>query len=151
MLYLDDLSVGQRFISEEYEMTLPEILKFAQQFDPQSFHTDQDAAAQHAIFQGLAASGWHTAAVCMRLWTQCMPIAGGLVGIDSHVRWPRPTRVGDRIHVEVQINQIKISQSKPNRGIVSYTTQALNQQAEVLMQSETNIVVFKRDTAEKIA
>ncbi|WP_122902109.1 MaoC family dehydratase [Acinetobacter sp. B51(2017)] len=144
MLYLDDLSVGQRFISNRYEMRLEEILQFAKQYDPQSFHTDTEAAKQHQIFKGLAASGWHTSAVCMRLWTECMPIANGLVGTDSHVRWLKPTRAGDQIHVEVEITQIRRSKSKPHQAIVSYHTEALNQHHELLMTSDTNIVVFSK-------
>ena len=144
MLYLNDLSVGQRFISQSYPMQLEEILQFAAQFDPQSFHTDAQAAEQHPIFQGLAASGWHTSAVCMRLWAECMPIANGLVGTDSHVRWLKPTRAGDELHVEVEITHIRRSKSKPNQAIVSYHTQALNQHGDVLMTSDTNIVVFAR-------
>ena len=144
MLYLDDLTVGQRFISNSYEMRLEEILQFAKQYDPQSFHTDAEAAKQHQIFKGLAASGWHTSAVCMRLWAECMPIANGLVGTDSHVRWLKPTRAGDQIHVEVEITQIRRSKSKPQQAIVSYHTQALNQHDELLMTSDTNIVVFSK-------
>ena len=144
MLYLDDLSVGQRFTSQSYEMRLEEILQFAKQYDPQSFHTDAKAAEQHQIFKGIAASGWHTSAVCMRLWTECMPIANGLVGTDSHVRWLKPTRVGDQIHVEVEITQIRRSKSKPYQAIVSYHTQAINQHNDVLMSSDTNIVVFSK-------
>ena len=148
MLYLDDLTVGQRFISRSYTMQLEEILQFAEQYDPQSFHTDAQAAEQHQIFKGLAASGWHTSAVCMRLWTECMPIANGLVGTDSHVRWLKPTRAGDEIHVEVEITQIRRSQSKPNRAIISYHTQAINQHGDILMTSDTNIVVFSRAQAQ---
>lgn len=144
MLYLEDLSLGQRFVSRSYEMQIDEILQFAQQYDPQSFHTDEQAAEQHPIFKGLAASGWHTSAVCMRLWTECMPISNGLVGVDSHVRWLKPTRAGDQIHVEVEITHIRRSRSKPNQAIVSYHTQALNQHHEVLMTSDSNIVVFSK-------
>lgn len=151
MLYVEDLSVGQQFKSREYEMTLAEVIKFADLFDPQSFHTTPDVAQEHPIFQGLAASGWHTSAVCMRLWTECMPIAQGLVGVDSHVHWTRPTRVGDRIHVEVRIEAIRVLNSKPDRAIVSYHTQALNQHGVVLMRSDTNIVVFKRASVQTLA
>ena len=101
MLYLEDLNIGDRFISRDYEMTLEEVKQFASLYDPQPFHLDEHAAEQHPIFQGLAASGWHTSAVTMRLWTECFPIAGGLLGSESSLRWPRPTRVGDKIHVEI--------------------------------------------------
>ncbi|WP_038344334.1 MaoC family dehydratase [Acinetobacter sp. A47] len=144
MLYLEDLKIGDRFISREYEMTLEEVKQFASQYDPQPFHTDEQAAARHPIFQGLAASGWHTSAVTMRLWTECFPVAGGLLGTESSLRWPRPTRAGDKIHVEVEITAIVPSKTKADRGIVSYVTQALNQHGDVLLISTTKIMVFRR-------
>lgn len=144
MLYLEDLKIGDRFISREYEMTLEEIKQFASLYDPQPFHLDEEKAIKHPIFKGIAASGWHTSAITMRLWTECFPIAGGLIGSDSNLRWPRPTRPGDKIHVEVEIASITLSKTKPDRGIVSYITQALNQYDDVLLISTTKIVVFKR-------
>ncbi|RKG46770.1 MULTISPECIES: MaoC family dehydratase [Acinetobacter] len=147
MLYLEDIKIGDRFISREYEMTLTEIKQFAQAYDPQPFHTDEALAAEHPIFQGIAASGWHTAAVTMRLWTECFPIANGLIGSETSVRWPRPTRPGDKIHVEVEIVAITPSRSKPDRAIVTYITQALNQTQDVVYISTTKIVVFKKETS----
>ncbi|MBK0063285.1 MULTISPECIES: MaoC family dehydratase [unclassified Acinetobacter] len=144
MLYLEDLNVGDRFISRDYEMTVEEIKQFAGQYDPQPFHLDEEAAEKSTIFQGLAASGWHTAAVTMRLWTECFPIQGGLIGSESSLRWPRPTRPGDKIHVEVEIASITPSKTKNDRGIVSYITQALNQNGDVLLISTTKIVVFRK-------
>ncbi|UIJ77197.1 MaoC family dehydratase [Acinetobacter sp. SH20PTE14] len=145
MLYLEDLKVGDHFSSREYEMTVEEIKKFAIAYDPQEFHTDEVKAQQHPIFQGLAASGWHTAAVTMRLWTECFPVAYGLIGSESSLRWPRPTRPGDKIRVEVEISAITPSKSKIDRGIVTYVTQALNQHNDVLYMSTTKIVVFSKD------
>ena len=145
MLYLEDLNVGDRFISREYEMTLEEIKQFAGQYDPQPFHLNEAEAEKSSIFQGLAASGWHTAAVTMRLWTECFPIQGGLIGSESSLRWPRPTRPGDKIHVEVEITAIVPSKTKNDRGIVSYITQALNQNGDVLLISTTKIVVFRKN------
>ena len=144
MLYLEDLKVGDRFISREYEMTIEEIKHFAGQYDPQPFHLDEAEAEKNPIFHGLAASGWHTSAVTMRLWTECFPIAGGLIGSESNLRWPRPTRPGDKIHVEIEIASISPSKTKDDRGIVSYITQALNQNGDVLLISTTKIVVFKK-------
>ncbi len=83
MLYLEDLNVGDHFKSREYEMTLDEVLEFAHKYDPQVFHTDAEKAKDHPIFKGLAASGWHTSAVTMRLWTECFPVAYGLIGSES--------------------------------------------------------------------
>lgn len=145
MLYLEDLHVGDHFISREYEMTLDEILEFAQKYDPQVFHTDVVKAKAHPIFQGIAASGWHTAAVTMRLWTECFPIAKGLIGSESSLRWPKPTRVGDKIHVDVEIVAITASKTKNDRGMVTYVTQAKNQYHDVLLISTTKIVVFKKE------
>ena len=147
MLYLEDLNIGDRFISRDYEMTLEEVKQFASLYDPQPFHLDEHAAEQHPIFQGLAASGWHTSAVTMRLWTECFPIANGLIGSETSVRWPRPTRPGDKIHVEVEIVAITPSRSKPDRAIVTYITQALNQTQDVVYISTTKIVVFKKETS----
>ncbi|MDM1764415.1 MULTISPECIES: MaoC family dehydratase [unclassified Acinetobacter] len=144
MLYLEDLNVGDQFQSREYEITLEEILDFAQKYDPQVFHTDPEKAKNHPIFQGLAASGWHTSAIVMRLWTECFPVAYGLIGSDSNLRWPRPTRAGDKISVEVEIVSITPSKTKADRGIVSYITQAKNQNGDVLLISTTKIVVFNR-------
>ena len=144
MLYLEDLTVGDRFTSRRYLMSEDEVLTFARLYDPQSFHTDAEAAAKHPIFKGLAASGWHTAAVTMRLWTECFPVAYGLIGSESHVRWPRPTRINDELYVVVEITDIHHSRSKPERGIVSYETQTFNQNDEVVYQSTTKILVFTK-------
>ncbi|WOE32259.1 MULTISPECIES: MaoC family dehydratase [unclassified Acinetobacter] len=145
MLYLEDIQVGDQFKSREYEMTLEEIKQFAERYDPQPFHLHEDLASEHPIFQGLAASGWHTSAVMMRLWTESIPIAHGLVGADTSVRWPRPTRPGDKIHVEVTIDSITPSKNKNDRAIVGYTTQVLNQHNQPVLISTTRIVVFKRE------
>jgi len=145
MLYLEDLNVGDRFTSREYEMTLEEILEFAHKYDPQVFHTDIEQAKEHPVFKGIAASGWHTSAITMRLWTECFPVAYGLIGSESSLRWPRPTRVGDKIHVEVEIASIVPSKTKNDRGIVTYVTQAKNEYDDVLLISTTKIIVFKRN------
>ena len=145
MLYLEDLNIGDRFTSQEYEMTLEEIKSFAEKYDPQVFHLDEVEAEDHPIFQGIAASGWHTSAVTMRLWTECLPIAHGLIGSETSLRWPKPTRPGDHIHVEVEIVSITPSRTKHDRAMVSYVTQAKNQHDDVLLISTTKIVVFRRD------
>lgn len=147
MLYLEDLNVGDHFQSRSYEITLDEILDFAHKFDPQTFHTDEEKAKDHPIFQGIAASGWHTSAITMRLWTECFPIAKGLIGSESSLRWPKPTRPGDQIRVEVEVVAITPSKTKNDRAIVSYITQAKNQFDDVLLISTTKIVVFKREIA----
>src|SRR5262245_26731013 len=105
-LYLEDLHVGQQFRSETYTIDASEIKRFAAEFDPQPFHLDE-AAAEASIFRGLSASGWHTAAVAMRLLVGSVPVAGGLVGAGGEISWPRPTRPGDTVHVESEIIEIR--------------------------------------------
>jgi acyl dehydratase len=112
-LYLEDLRVGQKFSSGTYVMEAERIKEFAAEFDPQPFHLDE-RAAQASIFKGLAASGWHTAAVAMRLLvTGGLPFANGIVGLGGEIAWPRPTRPGDILHVESEIVEITPSRSKP--------------------------------------
>src|SRR5688500_14123663 len=94
-LWLEDLEAGDRFRTDEYEITREEILAFAGRYDPQAFHLDEEAAAG-TFFQGLAASGWHTAAITMRLVvTSGLPIATGFIGAGAELSWPTPTRPGD--------------------------------------------------------
>src|ERR1700739_4213811 len=117
-LYLDDLQIGMRFTSGRYVMEAARIKKFAAEFDPQPFHLDE-AAAEASVFKGLAASGWHTAAVAMRLLvTGGLPFANGLIGFGGEISWPRPTRPGDIVHLENEIVDITPSRSKPNQGVV---------------------------------
>ncbi len=147
MLYLEDLHVGQRFTSAEYRMEEDRIKSFAAEFDPQPFHLD-DAAAQATIFRGLSASGWHTAAVCMRLLvTGGLPFATGIIGLGGEIQWPRPTRPGDTLHVESEILEITPSRSKPNQAIVKVHSTMLNQHGEPVQIFTPKILVFKRPPA----
>lgn len=142
MLYLEDLKVGDQFKSREYELTLDEIQEFASKYDPQPFHLEEDING-HPVFDGIVASGWQTSAITMRLWTECFPIAKGLIGSESSLRWPKPARVGDRLRVELEIVAITPSKTKSDRGIVSYVTQTKNQFDDVLLISTTKILVFR--------
>jgi acyl dehydratase len=144
LLYLDDMQVGQKFTSATYEMTTERIKTFAAEFDPQPFHLDE-AAAQASVFRGLAASGWHTAAVAMRLLvTGGLPFAAGAVGLGGEIEWPRPTRPGDILHVEFEIVEIVPSRSKPNQGIVRVRSTTLNQNGEPVQIFTAKILAFKR-------
>ena len=105
-LYLDDLQVGQRFTSGTHLMTEISIKAFAAEFDPQPFHLDESAAAG-SIFRGLAASGWHTAAVTMRLLVTGLPFANGVIGVGGEIAWPRPTRPGDTNKLPVEQRGIR--------------------------------------------
>jgi acyl dehydratase len=120
------------------------IKEFASEFDPQPFHLDE-AAAETSIFKGLSASGWHTAAVAMRLLvTGGLPFANGLVGLGGEIAWPRPTRPGDILHVESEIVEITPSRSKPHQGIVTIRSTMLNQNGEAVCLLTVKLLVFKR-------
>src|SRR5581483_974344 len=131
-LYLDDLEVGMKSTSGTYRMDEAEIKSFAAQYDPQPFHLDE-AAAQASVFRGLAASGWHTAAVTMRLIVSGgIAFAAGTVGLGGEIEWPRPTRPGDVLHLESEILEIVPSRSKPNQGIVKVRNLTINQNGETV-------------------
>lgn len=145
-LYLEDLSVGDRFISAEHPLDEAQIKAFAHQYDPQPFHLDHDAASE-TLFAGLAASGWHTAAITMRLLVESVPFANGIIGAGSEVSWPRPTRPDDVLHLESEILAIAPSKSKPDRGIVTCQSDTVNQRGELLQRSTAKLVVFRRPAA----
>jgi len=114
LLYLDDLHVGQRFTSGTHLIDEEQIKAFAHQFDPQPFHLDGEAAKE-TFFEGLAASGWHTAAISMRLIVESVPIRGGIVGAGGELAWPAPMRPGATLHVESEILELRPSHSHPPR------------------------------------
>jgi len=144
LLYLDDLRIGQRSGSGTYEVTEAEIKSFAARYDPQPFHLD-DEAARGTLFGGLAASGWHTAAITMRLLVEGgLPLAAGVIGAGGEITWPRPTRPGDRLHVESEVVEIAPSRSRPDRGMVTVRSETLNQRAEVVQVLTAKLVVPKR-------
>ena len=146
-LYLDDLQVGQRFTSGTYLIDEARIKEFAAEFDPQPFHLDE-SAAEAGVFKGLAASGWHTAAVSMRLLvTGGLPLANGIVGLGGEIAWPRPTRPGDILRVESEIVGITPSRSKPDQGIVTVRGTTLNQHGEAVYILTAKLLVPKRKTS----
>ena len=145
-LYLEDLQVGQRFTSGTYRMDEARIKAFAAEFDPQPFHLDE-AAANASVFQGLAASGWHTAAVAMKLLaTGGLSLADGLIGFGGEFSWPRPTRPGDVLHLETEVVEIRPSRSKPNYGIVTFQNTMLNQNGEPVYLLTAKLLVSRRTT-----
>ena len=144
VLYLDDLTVGQQFTTGVATMSEADIIAFAQQFDPQVFHTDPEAA-KSTFFQGLAASGWHTAAVTMRLLVEGGPrLAGGMIGGGGELTWPKPPRPGDVLHAVSTVEEIVPSRSRPERGMVRLKTQTINQRGEVAQAMITKQVVQRR-------
>jgi acyl dehydratase len=144
MRHFEDLTVGQKFASPTLSVDAGAITSFAAEFDPQPFHLDE-AAAEASLFKGLAASGWHTAAVAMRLLvTGGLPFANGLVGLGGEVGWPRPTRPGDILRVESEIIGITPSRSKPDQGIVTVRGTTLNQHGEAVYTLTAKLLVFRR-------
>lgn len=146
-LYLDDLQIGDRFNSDTYILTQEKLLAFAGEYDPQPFHLDEELAKE-TLFNGLAASGWQTAAITMKLWTKTLQIANGLIGIECNLKWPTPTRAGDTLQVEAEIIDIKVSSSKPHMGIVTYHSLTKNQHGQVVQDTTTKVVVFKKTAQE---
>ena len=143
-LYLEDFAPGQRFTSASHSMDAEQIKAFATRFDPQPFHLDE-AAAEASFFQGLAASGWHTAAITMSLLVKSgMPIAGGLIGAGGDIAWPRPVRACDTLHVESEVLAVTPSRSRPDRGMISLKSETKNQQDEVVQILTSRMLVWKR-------
>ena len=129
-LFLDDLIVGQRFTSRAHVVDATEIKAFAHQFDPQPFHLDEETA-KRTLFGELVASGWHTAAITMRLLVE-MPLAGGIIGTGGEVSWPNPTRPGDTLTVTSEIEEITPSRSRPDRGTLKVRSETRNQRDEIV-------------------
>ena len=143
-LTLEDFAVGDRFSGGALPVTTETIKAFAREFDPQPFHTDEEAA-KATFFGGLAASGWHTAALTMRLLAEFgPPVAGGLIGGSAEIAWPQPTRPGDVLHVECEILAVTPSRSKPERGTVLMRSETKNQNGDVLQVLTAKLVVPRR-------
>jgi acyl dehydratase len=143
--YLEDFAVGQTFGSGRLRIDGERALAFAAEFDPQPFHLDE-VEARRSIFGGLAASGWHTAAVTMRLLieTELNP-AGGFVGAGlDECRWPRPVRPGDELRVECEVIEVRPSKSRPEQGLIKLRTTTLNQDDEAVLVYVVNMVVLRR-------
>lgn len=144
LVFLEDLAVGQRFVTSSYVVTEADIVRFAREFDPQPFHIDPDAA-RRSFFGGLAASGWHTVGITMRLIVLDAPrFAWGLVGLDANVQWPAPTRPGDTLTVHGEVTDITPSRSRPDRGIVTVRSETRNQQDVVVQVLTAKLMVPRR-------
>ena len=147
--YLEDFAAGQVFNTGRHRVDKDEIFAFARQYDPQPFHTDE-AAARQSPFQGLAASGWHTAAMTMRLMVdgEFKP-AGGILGVGfEDLSWPRPVRPGDELHAKSEILDVRPSKSKPDRGMIRVRTTSFNQNNEPVMFFTGNLLVPKRPASQ---
>ena len=144
-LFLEDFAVAQTFASGRLRIEKERIKTFAAEFDPQPFHLDEDAARE-TIFRGLAASGWHTAALTMRLLVESeFKPAGGVVGAGfEELRWPRPVRPGDELRVESEILEVRPSKSRPDQGLIKVRTTTLNQNGEAVQIFTGNLIVPRR-------
>ena len=144
LLYLEDVFVGQRFVTGTHTLTEAAIKAFGRDYDPQPFHTDE-VAAKDSFFGGLAASGWHTAAVTMRLQIEGgPPIAGGMIGAGGELSWPKPAWPGDVLHVESEVLAVTPSRSKPERGFVTLKSETKNQNGEVVQLFIVKLLIWRR-------
>ncbi|MDR5748304.1 MaoC family dehydratase [Caballeronia sp. LZ029] len=144
-LYLDDLKAGMQFESPEFLVSEGDIRRFASEFDPQPFHLDE-AAAKASVFRGLAASGWHTAALTMRLLVSGgLPLAGGIVGMSVELAWVRPVRPGDVLRVVSTVQDVQRSRSKPSQGIATVMSETMDDSGEVVQRLVSKLLVKARD------
>jgi acyl dehydratase len=146
--YLDDFAPGQKFKTSRVKVDKEKIFAFAKEFDPQPYHLDE-AAAQKSPFQGLAASGWHTAAMTMRLMVdgEFKP-AGGILGVGfEELSWPRAVRHGDELHAVSEVLEVRPSKSRPDRGLIKVRTTTFNQNNEPVMLFTGNLLVPRRVAA----
>lgn len=148
-LYLEDLAAGQRYTgTTRIQIDEARVKQFAAEFDPQPFHLDA-AAAERSLFRGLAASGWHTAAVTMRLLVDSpFQPAGGIIGAGfDELRWPLPVRPGDALRVEVEVLDVRPSRTRPAQGLAKVRTTTVNQDGQTVQISVGNLVVQRRPNA----
>jgi acyl dehydratase len=148
--YLEDFAVGQTFASGRLTVEAAEIKAFAAAFDPQPFHLDEEAARQ-SFFKGLAASGWHTAALTMRLLVESdlQPVAGIIgAGLDEF-RWPLPVRPGDELRLKSEILEVRPSRSRPDQGFIKVRTTTLNQRGEAVQIYVGNLLVPRRPAVQE--
>lgn len=145
LFYLEDFEVGQIYKAGPIRVGEDEIRAFAGAYDPQPFHLDHDAA-RNSIFRGIAASGWHTAAITMRLLVESsFKPAGGIIGAGfEEVRWPRPVPPGDELRTESEVLEVRPSKSRPEQGMIKVRTNTLNQNGEAVQVSVGNLVVQRR-------
>src|SRR5437763_7138961 len=146
--YFDDLKAGDRFKSEPLEVTEKQVIEFAHKFDPQMFHLTRKSA-ERTIFKGLIASGWHTAAMTMRLFVQTLNFAEGAIGLGvDELRWPDAVRPDDKLKVETEILELRLSRSKPNYGIIRLRNVTTNQRSEIVQTMTANAMVPRRKVSD---
>lgn len=143
VLYHDDIEVGLRFQTASYQLSQAEIQQFAAHYDPQPFHLDPELA-KNTLFGGLAASGWQTAAITMKLMVEGgLQLAGGMVGAGCEINWPAPTRPGDTLQVEGEVVEVTPAPGR-KRGMVTVRCETRNQDGVVLQTLVAKMVVQKK-------
>jgi acyl dehydratase len=144
MLYFEDIAAGRKYRSPGLRIDAATITAFAAQFDPQPFHLD-DMAARDSLFEGLAASGWHTAALTMKLclMSDFRP-AGGIIGVGGELLWPRAVRPGDELRVEIEVLETRTSRSRPRQGLVKIRIITLNQEGDPVQTFTPTLFVDRR-------
>jgi acyl dehydratase len=144
--FFEDFAVGQVFATGKLQVDTDQIKSFAKQFDPQPYHLDEEAA-EKSPFRGLAASGWHTAALTMRLMVDGdFKPAGGILGVGfDALSWPKPVRPGDELYAKSEILEVRPSKSRPDRGTIRVRTTTYNQNDEAVQEFTGNLLVPRRD------
>jgi len=147
MNHLEDYKVGQVFGSGTARVETDRITSFAAEFDPQPFHLS-DQGARNTVFGALAASGWHTAAITMRLLVDSeLEPAGGVVGLGfDELRWPKPVRPGDTLSVLSEILDVRPSKSHADQGVIKVRTTTTNQAGDAVQIAVGNLLVRRRGT-----
>ena len=147
--YFDDLKRRDRFKSEPLRVTEKELIEFAHRFDPQMFHLSR-RRAERSIFKGLIASGWHTAAMSMRLFVQTLNLAEGAIGLGvDELRWPNAVRPDDVLMVETKILKMRLSKSRPGHGIIRLRNVTTNQRGEAVQTMLASVMVPRRPPEEQ--
>lgn len=142
-LYLEDLNLGQVFESDTVRVERAAMLAFAQAYDPQPFHLDPEAG-DLSLFRGLAASGWNTAALTMKLLVASVPLADGIIGLSTELSWPTPTYPDDLLRLKTTVQAIEPSATKPDRGVVTMLMETRNQNDKVVQRAIGKLLVFRR-------
>src|ERR1700761_3551039 len=145
-LYFEDFQLGQRFASKSsVKVSAQEITEFAEKYDPQPFHLDE-AAGKSTFFKGLAASGWLTAAIVMRMRVEKIKVHGGMIGAGvEEIRWTEPVRPGDSLHTETEVIGLRVSKKRPELGLVTIFTNTFNQRDEIVMKSTVKFLAPLRN------
>ena len=142
--FFEDFRTGDRLQSATFSVTSDAIVQFSREFDPQVFHLNSQSP-ERSLLRGLVASGWHTAAISMRLFVDTMNVPGGIVGLGiDELRWPNPVRPGDELRLEIEIIETRLSKSRPGNGIIRIRNVTRNQQDQVVQSFQASAMLPMR-------